>query len=73
METLIAVQEIEIVRNKLVEARGSMSRAEAAGKLHISPQMLWLVETGQRRINNELLEKMLTVYKVSLSEIKVTP
>jgi len=70
MKSLIALIEVEIDRNCLIEARGSMSLSEAAGKLGISKQSLWLVETGQRRITNDLLERIIKTYGISLSRLK---
>lgn len=70
MESVIAIQEIEINRARLVAARGQLSLREAAEKLGTSKQNLHLMETGQRRIPDAVLSQMLKVYKVSLSYLQ---
>lgn len=72
MKPLIALVEVEIDRERLVEARRGMSLSEAAEKLGISKQSLWLAETGQRRITNDLIDRMVRVYGVPLSRLKAS-
>ena len=56
-------------RTKLVRLRGKMSRQFVAKKLGITPQMLGMIERGQRNPSLELARKIADFYNETIDEI----
>lgn len=56
-------------RNKLIELRGQRTRQEVAKALGITPQMLGMIERGQRYGSPTLMKRIADYYGVSIEEI----
>jgi len=53
-----------VIPQKLVEARGELSQAEAARQLGISPQHLQRIESGGQRCPAHILLRMIVLYRI---------
>jgi putative transcriptional regulator len=60
---------INLVRKKLIEYRGTKSRQEVAKDLNITPQMLGMIERGDRNPSLSLAKKIADYYNTSVDEI----
>lgn len=56
-------------REKLIECRGNRSRQEIAKKIGITPQMLGMLERGDRTPSLLLAKKIADFYGKSIDEI----
>ena len=56
-------------REILIRCRGKKSRSEVAKSLGITPQMLGMVERGDRTPSLELAKKIADYYNLSVDEI----
>lgn len=58
------LKSLSVIPEKLVEARGAMSQAQAARELGVSPQHLAQIEKGKQRCPAHILLRMIILYKV---------
>lgn len=56
-------------RKLLINCRGKKSRQEVAKDLNITPQMLGMIERGDRTPSLSLAKKIADYYKLSIDEI----
>lgn len=56
-------------RKMLIECRGDKSRREVAEELDITPQMLGMIERGDRDPSMKLAKKISEYYKKPIEEI----
>lgn len=59
----------ENFRRQLIQLRGKKGRKEVADDLQITPQMLGMIERGQRTPSLTLAKKIADYYNVSVDEI----
>lgn len=60
---------MKMIRDKLIELRGELSRPKVAKDLDITPQMLGAIERGDRTPSLPLAKKIAEYYNVSIDNI----